>query len=389
MSFYYPPDIGPGPIRVHSLVQALMSLDAENKMIEIEVLTTLPNRYSDFRRPADKIEKHENLTIRRFAMPNHKNGFFDQCLAFCFYFFYVVLFSWKTKPDVVFVSSSRLMSCFLGSVISKLKRAHLFLDIRDIFSEAIYPILEKKRLLIIYPLIKLIERFAFNSASSINIVSGGFSEYMKKNAPHIQPTIFTHGVDKEFLIHNFQKEKSQGSLKILYVGNIGDGQAIQMILPDVAKHFGERVFFQIIGGGNKKNELIKKINNFKLTNVEVIDPVPRKDLFAFYKDADCLLCHLNDLTAFSKVLPSKLFEYAATGKPILAGVSGWARCFLETNVQGVKAFAPLDAQGMIDAINLIVKDQNHFDRSEFGRKFCRENISTKMALRVIELNQKK
>ena len=43
---------------------------------------------------------------------------------------------------------------------------------------------------------------------------------------------------------------------------------------------------------------------------------------------DVLFLHLNDYSAFRKVIPSKIFEYAATGKPIVAGVSGYAAEFL-------------------------------------------------------------
>ena len=61
--------------------------------------------------------------------------------------------------------------------------------------------------------------------------------------------------------------------------------------------------------------------------MQIIDPVSRSDLFDEYKNADVLFLHLNDYAAFRKVLPSKIFEYAATGKPILAGVAGYMQNF--------------------------------------------------------------
>ena len=44
-----------------------------------------------------------------------------------------------------------------------------------------------------------------------------------------------------------------------------------------------------------------------------------------YDKASILFLHLNDYEAFYKVLPSKIFEYATTGKPIIAGVNGFAK----------------------------------------------------------------
>ena len=51
-----------------------------------------------------------------------------------------------------------------------------------------------------------------------------------------------------------------------------------------------------------------------------------------------------DHDAFRKVLPSKLFEYAAMGKPIWAGVSGYSAEFISAEVSNAAVFAPCDAR---------------------------------------------
>lgn len=53
----------------------------------------------------------------------------------------------------------------------------------------------------------------------------------------------------------------------------------------------------------------------------------REDLLRVYRHADVLFLHLNNLKAFRRVLPSKIFEYAATNKPIWGGLSGYAGRF--------------------------------------------------------------
>lgn len=387
LSFYYPPDIGPGPVRVRSIVDALQKSNNPSRKVEIEILTTFPNRYASFRKEAERVERHENVTIRRIATPPHKNGFFDQCLTFSFYFFAVLTISFFKKPDVVFVTSSRLMSCFLGAVIAKVKSAKLYLDIRDIFPEAIFPVLKKKRLLVVYPLLKMIERFCFSSATTINVVSEGFVDHVKEIVPNITPTVYTNGIDREFCEFNFQKVRSAGYKKILYVGNIGDGQALHKILPDVAHMLGDTVFFKVIGDGSRKKELIEKIKILGITNIELIEPVSRNKLFAFYKEADLLFCHLNNFQVFNTVLPSKIFEYAATGKPFLAGVSGYASSFLEKNVQGVEIFTPLDIGGMVGALKNVKSVPKHLDRVAFCNKFSREKISLEIAKEILSLHQ--
>ena len=48
--------------------------------------------------------------------------------------------------------------------------------------------------------------------------------------------------------------------------------------------------------------------------------MPQHELLNYYNQANILFLHLNSIKAFEKVLPSKIFEYAASNKPILAGV---------------------------------------------------------------------
>ena len=43
LSYYYPPDIGPGSLRAKSIVDALLDEGPSN--LKIDVITTKPNRY--------------------------------------------------------------------------------------------------------------------------------------------------------------------------------------------------------------------------------------------------------------------------------------------------------------------------------------------------------
>jgi glycosyltransferase involved in cell wall biosynthesis len=112
--------------------------------------------------------------------------------------------------------------------------------------------------------------------------------------------------------------------------------------------------------------------------------VAREELHSQYKDADMLFLHLNNYDAFLKVLPSKIFEYAATGKPILAGVSGYAADFLRNEVPGVEVFKPCDAGGMIAAFSKLEASPKMFDRREFIKKYARSTIMKDMAIDILD-----
>ena len=68
-------------------------------------------------------------------------------------------------------------------------------------------------------------------------------------------------------------------------------------------------------------------------------------------ESDILFLHLNNLSAFKRVLPSKIFEYGAIGKPILAGLSGYSADFVRNNIPYASIFEPGNSQAAINCIN--------------------------------------
>ena len=102
-----------------------------------------------------------------------------------------------------------------------------------------------------------------------------------------------------------------------------------------------------------------------------------------YLKADVLFLHLNDYPAFEKVLPSKLFEYAAFNKPIFAGLSGYSADFINAEISDCEVFRPCDTDDAVkkfERIKLAVKP-----RIKFIEKFKRETIMTMMAASVLKV----
>ena len=80
LSFYFPPDIGPGPLRAKSIVDALIEEGPTD--LKIDVITTMPNRYHSLNISALKYEDSTKVSIKRISLPKHKSGMFDQARAF-------------------------------------------------------------------------------------------------------------------------------------------------------------------------------------------------------------------------------------------------------------------------------------------------------------------
>jgi glycosyltransferase involved in cell wall biosynthesis len=391
LSFYYPPDIGPGPLRAESIVKSLIEVGPPN--LKIDVLTTLPNRYHSFRMKAKHFESYDQVSIHRIKIKEHKNGMLDQVKSFISFSLEVRKFIYKKKWDVVVSTSGRLMTAALGTYIANKSGAKSYIDIRDLFTEAMRDLLKTVIFgqSIIIPLLKLIERWTFRSAKVINIVSPAFASYIKKVAPNVVISTYTNGIDEIFLKNNFIKKKggAGGTSKpiILYTGNIGEGQVLDFILPKIALKRKD-LQFKVIGDGGAKKRLIDKVISQSINNIEILKPTLRSNLINEYKEADILLIHLNDFEVFQKVLPSKIFEYAATGKPILAGVKGYTAKFFLEKIDGVQIFRPLDVDDMEAGLNKLLKLSKHIDRKEFFKLYNRKTITKKMANDIFELFKK-
>ncbi len=102
-------------------------------------------------------------------------------------------------------TSSRLFTAALGAYISKNLKTKLYLDIRDLFVDTMKDILSSSPIRIILPALKILEKWTFNRANKINIVSGGYLPYLQKLSLKCDITIFTNGIDKSFVNEDFRK----------------------------------------------------------------------------------------------------------------------------------------------------------------------------------------
>lgn len=128
--------------------------------------------------------------------------------------------------------------------------------------------------------------------------------------------------------------------------------------------------------------LQEEIENLSISNVVLQNPVNRKNLQVIYNNADYLFIHLNDYPAFRKVLLSKIFELATFGKPIIAGVSGFAAEFIKSDVSDSFVFEPCNSMQLVEFLRIDTASSN-IERKEFKLKYRRSNINKLMAESIL------
>lgn len=379
LSFYYPPDLSAGSFRTAALVRALATAAPEAR---IDVLTARPNRYHSFTVEAPAHETFGNVSVDRIALPVHKSGMLDQSHSFIAFGRQALRHVRTRRYDLVYATSSRLLTAALGALIARRKNAALYLDIRDIFVDTIKDVLPGAMASLARPAFAALERWTMRRADRINLVSRGFAGYFSRRYPDRALSFFTNGIDDEFIASIAVPAPAHDAsvLTIVYAGNLGEGQGLHTIVPALAVALRGRARFRIIGDGGRREALLRAVAQAGADNVEWQPPVARSALIEAYRAADVLFLHLNDYEAFEKVLPSKLFEYAALGKPIWAGVAGYAAEFIRAEIDNAAVFRPCDATEAMTAFSgLQLRDT---PRPAFVRKFARDRIMASMAAEV-------
>lgn len=378
LSFYFEPDLCAGSFRNSPLLKEL-ARQTEGEAT-IDVITTLPNRYSSFQSDAEAFESINNYTVRRIAIPQHRSGMKDQVLSFRHYYAKVKEYVKGQSYDLVFASSSRLFTAYLGYSVASSRNIPLYLDIRDIFTDTLHDVLKNPLLKAgVLPVLRRIEKRVFQYASHINLISAGFQGYFKQYKGSVY-TSFPNGIDEIFLKFPPSSPNPSPKKTIVYAGNFGEGQGLHIIVPQAAKRLGDNFQFLLIGDGGAKDRLMKELERYNVTNVQVMSPVKRNELLKIYQESDFFFLHLNDYNAFEKVLPSKIFEMGASDKPIIAGVAGYAQEFLRQHVPNSLVFNPGDVDTMVTLLQQY-KYQN-IQRSTFIDQYKRENINRDMATSI-------
>lgn len=388
-TFYYPPDLCAGSFRAVALVQALSKNLNSND--ELHVITTHPNRYASYKVAAKDIEQDAKITIHRITVPGHQSGMFFQARTFISYSVSAYKLCKQIGPIFIIGTTSRLMTGVLTGISAYRLKCRYFIDLRDIFSETISEILSRKSKILgsmSKTIFSYLEKKLFNNASGVNVVSEGFLEYFQEGGIDVSNwSFFPNGVDKEFQNSQPTKKNNTKNIKtILYAGNIGSGQGLETILPEVAKKLGNGYQLLVVGDGGMRAILEKSIKNKSVDNIEILPPVKREKLIEHYQNADILFLHLNDISAFRRVLPSKIFEYAALGKPIIAGINGYSSKFMRANVPHAIVFNPGDVSQCVDSIRKVESlriDNNQIDI--FVKEYAREKIMKKMANHILTI----
>ena len=273
------------------------------------------------------------------------------------------------EPADIVVSSSPSM--FLGPVswlLARTKSSRFVWDIRDIGWD--YAGESRAMSGWMRPLAKILQRYMWAVVTRADLIvaaSRGGAERVSQNVPFGRKILLVeNSVTKELLDDcKICQERVKKSRPIVsYIGLIGDPQAV-VTLVDVARML-PAIDFLIVGEGPERGLVEKRVEELQLRNVTLTGYLPRAEVREVYRRSDILFAQLKDAPTLNATsLPSKLYEYMATGKPIVYAGKGLAAETVNTIGCGVSV-TPERSDLIADAIRELLGDEERM--GEMGRK---------------------
>ena len=213
----------------------------------------------------------------------------------------------KKKYDLVIASYKPSWSIVLGIILSKIYRAKLILEYRDLAS--LFG--RKKRLFFLHQIDVLLDKILMSFADHIVVVSPTQKEKLglitKQNI-----TVIYNGIDGE-IRNNLIKITKNKKLKLFYGGVLSPSRKLDKIISYLETNF---IDFELTVA-SKNNPIEFGGTN---PNVKYIGYISRSDVDIEIKKSDILIIlEGNNLQSIENI-PAKTFEYLKYFKPILADV---------------------------------------------------------------------
>ncbi len=362
---------------------------------EVTVITCVPNfpKGKVFDGYKNKLWQKEVIdgieVIRVWSYIAANKGFVRRTLDFISFSVTSFLAGLFVKADVIVATSPQFFTALSGRTLSFWKRVPWIMEVRDLWPESIKTVgAMKDNLFIRY--FEWEEMRCYRSAKTIVVVTDSFKRTLTaRGIDEAKIKVVKNGVDKEMFKPVPKDEALIGELglegkKIIgYIGTHGMAHKLDFILDCARNMQGRNDFhFLFIGAGAEREALLAKKEREGITNVTMLDSVPKDQVVKYISILDLSLINLRKSELFKTVIPSKMFENAGMQIPIIMGVQGEAQEMLEEYGAGL-CFEPENEVDFNAKLQQLLSDPDLYERcrtggAEMSRDYDRKALADKM-----------
>ena len=350
---YFPPEIGAASNRIFHLAEGL-----HKSKFNVTVITPLPNYptgniFEPYRGKRKHISIENNIKIYRLWIyaTVSKNKVVRLFAMLSYSFSLVWFFIFNKIPKTVIIQSPPLLVAFTSILFLKSKKRKLILNVSDL-----WPLAGLK-------LGALKKNFGYRILEKIEFYNYKYSDLILGQSDEILTHIRSIIQYKEtFLYRNYPNidtkelqpsENSSGKIKMVYAGLLGVAQGIYKLCQKLDY---TNIEFHIYGAGPEQKQIEDFVNENENLPIFYHGDLSRKELHRTLLNYDLTIIPL--LIRIYGSVPSKIFEYAKLGLPMLYFGGGEGETIVRENNLGWVAEA-----GNYDNLNLMlsqltIKDLN-------------------------------
>jgi colanic acid biosynthesis glycosyl transferase WcaI len=329
LSLYFTPDLGANAVIMTKLAEELTLLGHQ-----VTVVTAFPhydtNRIWDaYRGKLVQRDGHGDVRVHRayLYVPRQKGRLLGRVLNYVsFNLLSTIIGLLSGRQDVILSPSPPLTIGLCAYVISRLSRTPYVYNVQDIYPDVAIRlgVLKNPRIIALF---KALERFVYNKAAAVSVISEGFRRnLLAKGVPPEKVRVIPNFVDPDFVKplprHNrFSREQGlDDRFVVLFAGNVGLSQGLDSVLEAARLLSNEPdILFLIVGNGVAKPGLVKQVEEMGLENVRFLPFQPHEAVPELYAASDmCLVPLRRGITRDS--VPSKVYTIMAAGRPLVAAV---------------------------------------------------------------------
>jgi hypothetical protein len=402
LSHYFPPEVNAPASRTfdHCLRWARAGHD-------VTVVTCAPNCPSGVVYPgytnrlSRQVEHVQGVRVVRVwtcLAPNAGAG--RRIVNFLSYLVSAVIACFRLpRPDVVVATSPQFFCGWAGVIVARLKRVPLILEIRDIWPESIKAVgaMRSRPLLRI---LEFLERWMYRAATEIVTVGEGYRAKIPEKADVADRiSVIMNGVDlanyapREPDARWLRRWGLEGKFVCSYIGTLGMAHGLDVVVEaaKTLRHKGrDDIRFCLVGEGAMRKQLAERIAREGVGEMVVLTGQLPKDMVpVVLASSHACLIHLKKCQLFETVVPSKIFEAMAMGRPMIMGVRGPARDIVMESGAGLE-MEPDSAASLVEAVETLADDRTLLAR--LGRT-ARQRVAAEfnrdvLAARYLELMER-
>ena len=391
----FPPEVNAPATRTYEHCKHWVTLG-----YEVKVLTCNPNfphgkTYKGYKNKLYQKEFIDGIeVIRVWSYMTANKGFTKRVLDYLSYAFFAFIVGLFQKFDLIIATSPQFFTTWAGWGLAKIKRKPWIFELRDIWPESLRTVgaLKDDKIL---NFLEKIELALYKDANHVVAVTNAFkTNLINRGIDGSKISVVTNGSNNDLFTVRPKNEKIlkdlnlQGKFIVGYIGTHGMAHSLDFIIRSISKINDETIHFLFIGDGAIKEDIVKLSKSLKQVNTTFLDAISKEEVPLYLSVCDVSLAPLKNRKNFREVIPSKIFEASAMGKPTLLGVQGQAQEIIEKYGAGL-CFIPEDESDFI--LKLIeLKNQERYATCkqgciELARDYDRKNLAEAMLVCIEEL----